>query len=87
MNRYVKVEDIMGYINTDNRGSCDYFIVDKIEELCNSNKIVDLAEHDKQIRDEVIEEMITNALDCDNCYVSIYQLKEIGRKMKGEQNE
>lgn len=35
MDKYVSVKEIMGLINTPNRGSADYFIVDKIEELCN----------------------------------------------------
>lgn len=60
MSRYIKVEDIMRHINTDNRGNCDYFIVDRIEELCNSDKTIDLADHDKQIRDEIIEELQKN---------------------------
>lgn len=36
--KYVKVDDVMELINTSNRGSCDYFIVDQIEELCRSEK-------------------------------------------------
>lgn len=40
--KYVKVDDVMELINTSNRGSCDYFIVDQIEELCRSEKIYDL---------------------------------------------
>lgn len=32
--KYVKVEDIMAFINSPNRGNSDYFIVDQIEELC-----------------------------------------------------
>lgn len=63
MSRYVKVEDIMEYINTDNRGNCDYFIVDRIEELCNSDKIIDLSDHDKQIRDEVIDHITEKYFD------------------------
>lgn len=27
-------EEIMAEINTSNRGSCDYFIVDQIEKIC-----------------------------------------------------
>lgn len=46
---YVRVDDVMELINTSNRGSCDYFIVDQIEELCRSEKIYDL--------DKVVEEL------------------------------
>lgn len=42
MSKYVKVDDVMALINTSNRGNCDYFIVDKIEELCNSNNVYDI---------------------------------------------
>ena len=42
MSKYVKVDDVMALINTSNRGNCDYFIVDKIEELCNSNNVYDV---------------------------------------------
>ena len=47
--KYVRVDDVMELINTSNRGSCDYFIVDQIEELCRSEKIYDL--------DKVVEEL------------------------------
>lgn len=47
--RYVRVDDVMELINTSNRGTCDYFIVDQIEELCRSEKIYDL--------DKVVEEL------------------------------
>ena len=40
--KYVRVDDVMELINTSNRGSCDYFIVDQIEEFCSSEKIYDL---------------------------------------------
>lgn len=40
--KYVRVDDVMELINTSNRGTCDYFIVDQIEELCRSEKIYDL---------------------------------------------
>lgn len=42
MSKYVKIDDVMALINTSNRGNCDYFIVDKIEELCNSNDVYDI---------------------------------------------
>lgn len=42
MSKYVKVEDVMALINTPNRGNCDYFIVDQIEQLCQSDKVFDL---------------------------------------------
>ena len=41
-NKYVKVNDIMELINTSNRGTCDYFIVDQIEKLCKSEKVYDV---------------------------------------------
>lgn len=47
--KYVSAEDVMKLINTSNRGTCDYFIVDQIEELCRSEKIYDL--------DKVVEEL------------------------------
>lgn len=36
--KYVRVDNVMELINTSNRGTCDYFIVDQIEELCSSEK-------------------------------------------------
>lgn len=42
MSKYVKVDDVMAFINTSNRGNCDYFIVNQIEELCKSNKVYDV---------------------------------------------
>lgn len=50
--KYVRVDDVMELINTSNRGSCDYFIVDQIEELCRSEKIYNL--------DKVIEQLKYN---------------------------
>lgn len=47
--KYVRVDDVMELINTSNRGTCDCFIVDQIEELCRSEKIYDL--------DKVVEEL------------------------------
>lgn len=46
MEKYVKVEDIMAIINTPNRGTEDYFIVDQIENLCNSSKAITIEEMD-----------------------------------------
>ena len=48
-NKYVKVNDIMELINTSNRGTCDYFIVDQIEKLCKSEKVYDV--------DKVVEQL------------------------------
>lgn len=31
-------DKIMSFINTSNRGNCDYFIIDQIENYINSNK-------------------------------------------------
>ena len=47
--KYVRVDDVIKLINTSNRGSCDYFIVDQIEELCSSEKIYDV--------DKVVEQL------------------------------
>ena len=47
--KYVRADDVMELINTSNRGTCDYFIVDQIEELCRSEKIYDL--------DKVVEQI------------------------------
>ena len=52
MNRYIEVDDVMALINTPNRGNCDYFIVDKIEELCMSDKTTD----EQEIRAKAIDE-------------------------------
>lgn len=32
--RQALIDEIMKQINSDNRGNTDYFIVDKIEEIC-----------------------------------------------------
>lgn len=40
--KYVRVDDVVELINTPNRGTCDYFIVDQIEELCESEKVYDI---------------------------------------------
>lgn len=50
--KYVRVDDVMELINTSNRGSCDYFIVDQIEELCRSEKIYDLDKVVEWLQDE-----------------------------------
>lgn len=57
--KYVRVDDVMELINTSNRGTCDYFIVDQIEELCKSEKIYDL---DKVV--EQLEERTTFLKEC-----------------------
>ena len=57
--KYVRVDDVMELINTSNRGTCDYFIVDQIEELCRSEKIYDL---DKVV--EQLEERTTFLKEC-----------------------
>lgn len=41
-NTFVRVSDILNLINTPNRGTEDYFIIDQIEALCNSNKTIQL---------------------------------------------
>ena len=50
--KYVRVDDVMELINTSNRGTCDYFIVDQIEELCRSEKIYDLDKVVEQLEEE-----------------------------------
>ena len=57
--KYVRADDVMELINTSNRGTCDYFIVDQIEELCRSEKIYDL---DKVV--EQLEERTTFLKEC-----------------------
>ena len=47
--KYVRVDDVMELINTSNRGSCDYFLVDQIEEICISEKIYDLDKVAEQV--------------------------------------
>ena len=53
--KYVRVDDVMELINTSNRGSCDYFIVDQIEELCRSEKIYDLDKVVERLEDYLFE--------------------------------
>lgn len=55
MSKYVKIDDVMALINTSNRGNCDYFIVDKIEELCSSSDIYD------------VEKVVTELENLRNC--------------------
>lgn len=58
--KYVRVDDVMELINTSNRGSCDYFIVDQIEELCSSEKIYDV--------DAVVEQLENERKFWENAY-------------------
>ena len=50
--KYVRVDNVMELINTSNRGTCDYFIVDQIEELCSSEKIYDVDAVVEQLENE-----------------------------------
>lgn len=50
--KYIKVDDVMELINTSNRGTCDYFIVDQIEELCKSEKVYDVNKVVKQLEED-----------------------------------
>lgn len=50
----------MELINTSNRGTCDYFIVDQIEELCSSEKIYDV--------DAVVEQLENERKFWENAY-------------------
>ena len=52
-NKYVKVNDIMELINTSNRGTCDYFIVDQIEKLCKSEKVYNVDKVVDQLESEL----------------------------------
>ena len=79
-NKYVKVNDIMELINTSNRGTCDYFIVDQIEKLCKSEKVYDVDKVVEQL--EEVEKIMTSpvskdcfgeecrASDCTVCLIS-----------------
>ena len=79
-NKYVKVNDIMELINTSNRGTCDYFIVDQIEKLCKSEKVYDVGKVVEQL--EEVEKIMTSpvnkdcfgeecrASDCTVCLIS-----------------
>lgn len=58
MSKYVRVDDVMAFINTSNRGNCDYFIVDQIEELCNSNKAI-----------EIVNDLASEHEGCALCYL------------------
>ena len=58
MSKYVKVDDVMALINTSNRGNCDYFIVDKIEELCMSDETTGEAEIRAKTINDFAERMI-----------------------------
>lgn len=50
--KYVRADDVMELINTSNRGTCDYFIVDQIEELCKSEKVYDMDKVIEQLEEE-----------------------------------
>lgn len=58
--KYVRVDNVMELINTSNRGTCDYFIVDQIEELCSSEKIYDV--------DAVVEQLENERKFWENAY-------------------
>ena len=55
----IEVDDVMALMNTPNRGNCDYFIVDKIEELCMSDKTTD----EQEIRAKAIDEFAERLKD------------------------
>lgn len=38
-------------------------------------------------REELIEEFVKECEDCDNCYISIYQVKKIAKRLKENSNE
>lgn len=63
--KYVRVDDVIKLINTSNRGSCDYFIVDQIEELCSSEKIYDV--------DKVVEQLETEDSKIEIQYENNYE--------------
>lgn len=64
--KYIKVDDVMELINTSNRGTCDYFIVDQIEELCKSEKIYDMNKVVGQLKE------IKNSYD-NSCIADAFQ--------------
>ena len=61
--KYVRVDDVIKLINTSNRGSCDYFIVDQIEELCRSEKIYDVDKVAKQLEELKSQVPVNRILD------------------------
>lgn len=57
MEKYVSVEDVMSFINTSNRGSEDYFIVDQIEDLCKHKaKTLEELNTEQRVQDELKNE-------------------------------
>lgn len=57
MDKYVKIEDVMSFINTSNRGNSDYFIVDQIEDLCkNKAKTLEELKLEESLYNDSIEE-------------------------------
>ena len=57
MDKYVRVEDVMSFINTSNRGNSDYFIVDQIEDLCkNKAKTLEELKLEESLYNDSIEE-------------------------------
>lgn len=61
--KYVRVDDVIKLINTSNRGFCDYFIVDQIEELCRSEKIYDVDKVVKQLEELKSQVPVNRILD------------------------
>ena len=55
---------------------------------CNHNTTKWLIEHDKKIRDEVIDEF-ANSLTCQACFANMQKdaIRIYAEQMKGEQNE
>ena len=57
MDKYVRIEDVMSFINTSNRGNSDYFIVDQIEDLCkNKAKTLEELKLEESLYNDSIEE-------------------------------
>lgn len=73
--KYVRVDDVIKLINTSNRGSCDYFIVDQIEELCRSEKIYDVDKVAKQLEELKSQVPVNRILD----NIIKDKLKELGQ--------
>lgn len=61
--KYVRVDDVIKLINTSNRRSCDYFIIDQIEELCRSEKIYDVDKVVKQLEELKSQVPVNRILD------------------------
>ena len=74
MSKYVRVEDVMNFINTPNRGNCDFFIIDQIEELCKSNKVYDV----EKVVDSVRADCYTMGFDESKTEIIVADIRKGG---------